>query len=118
MPESSNILYCHCAYARVVPEEVKAEVLQRLADSGVAFEAVPDLCELSARRDPELIDLAAAGNLKIAACYPRAVKWLFSAAGARLPDDVQVLNMRVEPAGDVAAALLAEQSYPRAEASS
>ena len=44
------ILYCHCRYAQVVPPEVKSEVLERLCASGLPFEAVPDLCELSARR--------------------------------------------------------------------
>jgi hypothetical protein len=107
MPESLRILYCHCAYAQVVPKAVKEEVLRRLADSGVAFDAVADLCEMSARRDPSLNRLAQEGNVKIAACYPRAVKWLFSAAGAPLPEaGVEVLNMRTQTAGEVAASLL------------
>ncbi len=84
MSAAPRILYCHCAYAQVVPPEVKAAVLKRLAEAGVAFEAVADLCELSARKDPALQRLAAGGALKIAACYPRAVKWLFSAAQAPL----------------------------------
>lgn len=112
-----RILYCHCAYAQVVPEKVKLEVLERLAASGVRFEAVADLCELSARRDPSLRRLAAcsAGGgqevFKIAACYPRAVKWLFSAAGAPLPEKgVEVRNMRTESAGDVVAALLGKEA--------
>lgn len=106
MPDAPRILYCHCAYAQVVPKEVKTEVLDRLAESGVDFQAVPDLCELSARRDPELIDLAAQPGLKIAACYPRAVRWLFSAAGAALPAEVQILNMRAESGASVAGGLL------------
>jgi hypothetical protein len=52
MSEPPRILYCHCAYAQVVPKEVKEAVLRRLSESGVAFEAVADLCELSARQDP------------------------------------------------------------------
>ena len=55
------ILYCHCQYAQVVPKEVKAAVLQRLCESGVAFDAVADLCEMAARRDPALKQLAASG---------------------------------------------------------
>jgi hypothetical protein len=106
MPEVSRILYCHCAYAQVVPKAVKEEVLQRLSESGVAFDAVADLCELSARRDPELQGLAAEGALKIAACYPRAVRWLFSAGGTPLAEGVQILNMRTETAEAVAGALL------------
>lgn len=107
MNEATRILYCHCAYARVVPEEVKNEVLVRLADSGRAFETVPDLCEMSARRDAALKQLAANGPVKIAACYPRAVKWLFSAAGAPLPEEgIEILNMRVESASQIADAIL------------
>src|SRR3954469_10225005 len=107
MTQPTRILYCHCAYAQVVPREVKEEVLRQLAASGVAFDAVPDLCELSAKGDPSLARLAEGGNVKIAACYPRAVKWLFTAAGVTLPEQgVEILNMRTEPAEKVVFALL------------
>lgn len=109
MSQPARILYCHCAYAQVVPKAVKEEVLLRLSESGVAFDAVADLCEMSARRDPALRELAGAGQapLKIAACYPRAVKWLFAAAETPLPDEqVEVLNMRTESADKVVFALL------------
>jgi hypothetical protein len=97
--EGARILYCHCAYARVVPPDVKEEVLAKLAASDLEFDAVPDLCELSARRDPKLKELAQEGRIQIVACYPRAVKWLFAAAEAPLPNEgVQVLNMREQPA--------------------
>ena len=109
MPKPLRILYCHCAYANVVPAEVKNEVLTRLSESGVAFDAVPDLCEMSARHDPSLKALAEDGAIKIAACYPRAVKWLFNAADAPLPESgVEILNMRVETAETVAGRLLAD----------
>lgn len=104
---SHRILYCHCAYARVVPPEVKASVLEGLANSGVSFEAVPDLCEMSARRDPRLAALASGGAVKIAACYPRAVKWLFSAAGSPLPQEAaEILNMRTATADDIVRSIL------------
>jgi hypothetical protein len=103
-----RILYCHCAYAQVVPKAVKEEVLARLSDSSVAFDAVADLCEMSARGDAELVSLAQGEDVKIAACYPRAVKWLFSAAGAPLSEGVEVLNMRVESAETIAAGLLGQ----------
>lgn len=102
-----RILYCHCAYAKVVPVEVKTAVLDGLSDANVEFDAVPDLCELSARGDARLRELAAGGPLHIAACYPRAVKWLFASAGAVLPDHtVRVWNMRVETAAAVLDGLL------------
>ncbi len=108
-----RILYCHCAYAQIVPKEIKEAVLRKLCESGAAFDAVADLCEMSARRDPALRRLADGGAVKIAACYPRAVKWLFAAAKAPLPlDGTEVLNMRVQSAEEVAAALLASNLKP------
>lgn len=103
-----HILYCHCAYAKVVPVEVKRAVLDDLMRADVEFDAVPDLCEMAARRDPRLRELAVdEGRLHIAACYPRAVKWLFASAGAALPEsNVRVWNMRVEPAAAVVDGLL------------
>ncbi len=108
-----RILYCHCQYAQVVPKEVKEAVLRRLCESGVAFEAVADLCEMAARRDPALQRLAAEGGVKIAACFPRAVKGLFQQAGADLsPGRTEVLNMRVQTAEDVCAGLFAAEVSP------
>jgi len=112
MTNSARILYCHCTYAQVLPAEVKQAVLQRLAESGVAFDAVADLCELSAKRDPSLNELAAGAadggtELRIAACYPRAVRWLFNAAGAALPEaGVEIANMRTDTAEQVVQALI------------
>jgi len=98
----TRILYCHCAYAQVVPKEVKEDVLKRLCESGAAFDAVADLCDMSARKDPALKKLVESGDVKIVACFPRAVKWLFHAAGAPLPKEgVEVLNMREQSADDV-----------------
>ena len=103
-----TILYCHCQYAQVVPKEVKEAVLKKLCESGVAFEAVADLCEMAARRDPALQRLAGSGAVKIAACFPRAVKWLFHQANAPLAlDATEVLNMRVQTANEVMEQLLA-----------
>jgi len=111
MSESASapprILYCRCAYAQVVPSEVKDAVLDGLAATGAAFEAVPDLCEMAARRDPHLQVLAeTAGGLRIAACWPRAVRGLFALADAPLPaEGVEVLNMRTDSAEAVLAGL-------------
>ena len=97
---NKRVLYCHCAYARVVPNEVKQEVLAKLASSEMEFEAVPDLCEMSAKKDPRLAELVnSKEEVQIVACYPRAVKWLFSAAGTPLREcGIEVLNMRELPA--------------------
>jgi hypothetical protein len=107
MAETPRILYCHCANAQVVPLAVKTAVLGQLCASAAAFEAVADLCGMSARQDPALKWLAAGGSLKIAACYPRAIKGLFAAAKTPLsPDRTEVLNMRVLSAEEVTAAIL------------
>jgi hypothetical protein len=105
---SQRVLYCHCAYARVVPEAVKQEVLAGLAASNLEFEAVPDMCEMSARRDARLAEWVESGDtLQIAACYPRAIKWLFSAAGVELPEErVKIWNMRELPANDIVTSIL------------
>lgn len=109
----SRILYCHCQYAQVVPRETKDAVLQHLSESGVAFDAVADLCEMAARRDPALQQLAASGAVKIAACFPRAVKGLFHQCGADLAAaTTEVLNMRTLTAAEVVVALLAPELTP------
>jgi hypothetical protein len=106
---SPRIIYCHCAYAQVVPKAVKEQVLSDLLEAGIAFDAVADLCEMSAKRDPMLKQLATAGDVKIAACYPRAVKWLFKAAEAPLEEScANILNMRTETAEEVSFAILGE----------
>jgi hypothetical protein len=126
MSEHRPILYCRCAYAKVLPEDVKDLVLERLIDSNLPFESVSDLCEMSARKDPGLVALSQQDGLRIVACYPRAVKWLFSAAGAAIQTDssqsessqsesnqsdakqpvyIEVLNMRTDSADTVCAKL-------------
>lgn len=111
MSESAvPVVYCRCAYAKVVPEEVKNGVLEKLCQSSVPITAVSDLCEMSARRDPklkEIAKLAGQGPVKIAACYPRAVRWLFHAAGSPLPEtQVEVVNLREESTEKAAEALI------------
>jgi hypothetical protein len=103
-----RMLYCRCAFAQVIPADVKAEVLEGLAAAGVGFEAVADLCDMAARRDPHLLELSKGqGTLRIAACWPRAVRGLFHLADAPLPGTgVEILNMRTLPGQRVLHALL------------
>jgi len=113
MSESHRILYCNCTYAQVVPREVKEAVLKNLCDSNVAFDAVADLCEMSARRDPALKRLAQGEGVKIAACYPRAVKWLFAVAHDPVATEkTEVLNMRVQGSEAICAGLFNSQLTP------
>ena len=107
--DATRILYCRCAYAQVVPAAVKDAVLEGLAAAGRGFEMVPDLCEMAARRDPHLAELARGDRpLKIFACWPRAVQGLFTLADAPLPKHgVEILNMRTDTAETVLAGVLA-----------
>lgn len=107
-----KVVFCHCAYTRVLPTKTKQAVLGRLEQSGIEFEEVEDLCKLAADRDPKLSEIADAGSVKIAACYPRAVKWLFHAADKPLDEErVEVLNMREQEADEVAAAILPQLDF-------
>ena len=110
--DATRILYCRCAYAQVVPAAVKDAVLEGLAAAGRGFEMVPDLCEMAARRDPHLAELARGDRpLKIVACWPRAVQGLFVLADAPLPQHgVEILNMRTDTAETVLAGVLADPS--------
>ncbi|MGN6387246.1 MAG: hypothetical protein ACTHMT_13510 [Verrucomicrobiota bacterium] len=90
-----TIVFCQCKYAQVLPEPVKTAALKALTESGQTFELVDDLCELSARRDATMARIASSGAVKIAACFPRAVKWLFHAAGTPLREEqAEVVNLR------------------------
>lgn len=101
MTPDTRILYCDCAKARVLPALVKQEVRQALGESGVAYTAVLDLCALAAHKNPLLAELAGAPSLAIAACHPRAVRWLFAAGGAPLGDEaVQYFDLREESAAE------------------
>lgn len=113
MSDQPGILYCHCAFAQVIPKDVKLGVLERLGEAGVEFECVPDLCEMSANRDPILQRIAENPDVRIAACYPRAVHGLFVAAGQPLPKPgPEIINMRTLNATETMEALL----RPREEA--
>lgn len=100
-----GILFCQCEQARLLPAEAVDSVQRRLREAGAAWESVPDLCGMAARRDPALKRFSG-GRVKIAACFPRAVKWLFAAGGADLSPETELLNLRTQGAGEVAEALL------------
>src|SRR5688500_3150627 len=111
--DAPGILYCNCTYAQVIDPATKAAVLRRLCDSGRSFEAVADLCEMAARKDPALKRLAAVNNVKAAACSPRAVTWRFASGGAPLdPAHTEIVNLRELPADTAAERLLASDLQP------
>lgn len=106
----AKIVYCNCTYAKVIEDDTKAAVLEALSETGVAFHGVPDLCELAAKKDPQLKTLFADGPVRVAACYERAVKGLCHAAGVDWSDDVTVINMREHSAAEVVQELLGREA--------
>ncbi|HUU60417.1 MAG TPA: ferredoxin family protein [Phycisphaerae bacterium] len=100
-------MLCRCEHADVIPAATVEEVLSRLTGAAAAVDVIPDLCELAARGDPVLRRIAESRPLRIAACYPRAVRWLFHAAGSPLPGEgVQLFNLRTQPPEEIAAGML------------
>ena len=87
MSEQINILYCNCKHYDNISGETKTEILNALNERAIAYEFTEDLCQLAARKDPELNRLANTDNLHVIACFPRTVKWLFHAAGSPVKDE-------------------------------
>jgi NAD-dependent dihydropyrimidine dehydrogenase PreA subunit len=105
MSQRNSILYCNCGHYELVPELVKARIVDALAQADVQFEAVQDLCGLAARKDPQMKRWAEIDGLRIIACFPRTIKWLFIAGGAPLGEDVEVVNLRSENVEKIVALL-------------
>jgi len=101
---------CTCAWYDLVPVEAKRKVYGALVGAGGKVEVVPDLCGLAAKGDPRLAEWAKAESLKIVACYPRAIEWLFHAAGAPLGEtQVEVFNLRTQDPDEVVRALIGKE---------
>ena len=103
-----SIIFCSCAYFDVIPRGMKERIFKTLQAAGIEMEAVADLCGLAAGHDPRLQQWAQAGSLAIVACYPRAVRWLFEAAGTPLYQDVRFFNMRTQSPDEILAGLLGD----------
>jgi Pyruvate/2-oxoacid:ferredoxin oxidoreductase delta subunit len=105
-------IYCNCSYYDFVPQKNREAVIESMVKSNIQFESVSDLCLLAARKDPVLQKWAKFSNIRIIACFPRAVKWLFNAADAQLPDkNVEFFNMRTQTPKDITIALSASTEH-------
>ena len=102
MTQTTNIMLCTCESFHAAGAGAVAAVRSALGDLPVEVTEVGDLCGLAARRDGRLARLAGAPRSVVIACYPRAVRWLFAAAGSPLDDQrTQLLNMRTEGADEI-----------------
>ncbi len=103
---------CSCSHAKVIPPDVLGAVRAAMAAAGLDMVETEDLCRLAAQQDPKLCDWAG-GEVVIAACYPRAVRWLFAAGGAPLDEErVRFVDLRSTPVEDA----LRRLGLPPAEA--
>ncbi|MBA4387938.1 MAG: hypothetical protein C0404_08145 [Verrucomicrobia bacterium] len=100
-----RVLFCNCSNSDIIADATKTKVLAALAGRGVEVMVLADLCRAVARRDARLEKLRGFKDLRIVACYPRAVKWLLHAAGIELDESVQLFNMRTQEAEGIVAAL-------------
>jgi Pyruvate/2-oxoacid:ferredoxin oxidoreductase delta subunit len=100
----SSVLICACRRARVYPDASLDALVEALKSAGVNFEIVPDLCEMAGRADARLAGWAKDG-VTVVACHPRAVRWLFDAAGAPLLSSVALRNFRSEPVSAISLAI-------------
>ena len=111
MSAPTRLLYCHCAHAQATPRPAREAALRALCASGLPLETVDDLCIAAARHPLELRRLAASGPLFIAACAPRAVECLFSAANAPLPKETRFVNLRTATTESI------QEALPKTDAS-
>ena len=93
----SFVVYCHCADYQLVSEQVKSRVLDAFIDTGTECKFVSDLCKMAVQEKTVLQDwMKNASDIKIIACYPRAIRWLFEYAGVTLPKETEFVNLRTD----------------------
>ena len=103
-------VYCNCTYAKIIDADVKSAVLDRISESGEEVICLPDICEMAARKDPELAKVFD-GKVKLAACYERSVKWLCHKGGIEInQENVEIYNMREMSADEVCEKFLGEEA--------
>ena len=91
----ASLLFCKCVHGEFISDEQRKEWIAMARDSGRDVALVDDLCGMAAEKSPLLRQWAAKEALTIIACYPRAVREMFSAAGAPLEENEHIfLNPR------------------------
>lgn len=95
-------MVCRCANRQdVIPPHTREALENSLRESGVLL--VDDLCGLAAENSPLLAEFAAQTGAVVVACYARAVRALFAAAGCTLAEDASIYNARTTEAGEILA---------------
>ncbi len=101
-----RVVLCGCDHYDIIPRASREQILAGLRQSGVTLEVVPDLCGLAANRDLRLKTWADGAPLTIVACFARAVRWLFHAAGVPLNGQARLFNMRTQAPEEIIRGLM------------
>jgi len=108
MPHTSNILLCRCTRSHKVADAAYNRIADGLTTAGIPFLSASDLCGAAAAANGPMLHWARLPGLRVVACYPRAVRWLFHRAGAALTNDVQLHNAAAGDPEAILAALATE----------
>lgn len=108
------IIICQCQNARLIPESAIRRVSEILENASQPVVCVDDLCAMAAKKDPLLREWASQDELVICACFPRAVRSLFSHAKAALPESTTVVNLQTEKPKEGLAGLALEDGNQNA----
>ncbi len=112
-------MLCTCAHYDIIPAAAKGRILSGLSQAGLIIEMVDDLCALAAQRDPRLQSWAQLPALAIVACFPRAIRWLFHAAGApSLNGPIRLFNMRTQTPEEIIRELMKDDGSSMIEGQS
>lgn len=96
------ILYCKCDGNEQVDLATKDKIAGFLAESGLEYAEVADFCEQVASTALLIEELNAKSSLTVIACFPRALEWLFYAAGIGIEGkNITYFNLREQDADTV-----------------
>ncbi|NUM35495.1 MAG: ferredoxin family protein [Candidatus Brocadiae bacterium] len=95
-----KILFCHCCYSKLIPEETEKDLLHILSSTDSEIFLVPDLCKIAAQRNSLLSSLEKE-EFAILACHPRAVLALLAQANIRLHPKTKIFNARKQNANEI-----------------
>jgi len=96
------ILFCKCESSDLVSVNARIKISYFLEKSCLEYIEVTDFCNKIALSESWIKTLAASSTLSVIACYPRAVEWLFHAAGVSIKEkNITYFNMREQKADDI-----------------
>lgn len=113
-----TIAYFHCTEEELAPLDGATKLVGGLVACGADFQVYEDLCLLACRNGEQLRQIASAASpLCVVSPYtPRAARSLFHYAGAPLPADVTILNIRLQRGEQVLTELFPQGSPTASEA--